>query len=117
MRADKSLLSLLALAIVAVVAAATLGSANGQDSSFVMTFKDNKLEPAVLEVPAGVEFKLIVKNADTSAEEFESESLELEKVIPGGTEAEFKIGPLDPGSYDVFGEFHEDTATGKIVVK
>lgn len=90
--------------------------AQAQDS-YVLTFKDNKLEPAELQVPAGKEFKLLVKNADSTPEEFESEDLELEKVIAGGSEAEFTIKALEPGSYKVFGEFHEDTATGQIVAK
>src|SRR5262249_57370530 len=91
--------------------------AQAQDEPFVLTFKDNKLEPAELPVPAGKEFKLVVKNADQTPEEFESEDLKLEKVIAGGSEAEFTIKALEPGRYEVFGEFHEDTAKGHIVAK
>src|SRR5262245_39923171 len=84
--------------------------AQAQDEPFVLTFKDNKLEPAELQVPAGKDFKLLVKNADQSAEEFESEDLKLEKVIAGGSETAFTIKALEAGSYEVYGEFHEDTA-------
>jgi hypothetical protein len=89
--------------------------AHAQDS-YVLTFKDNKLEPAELQVPAGKEFKLLVKNADSTPEEFESEDLALEKIIAGGT-GRVHHQRAEPGSHKVFGEFHEDTATGQIVAK
>ena len=91
--------------------------AQAQDEPFVLTFKDNKLEPVELSVPAGKEFKLVVKNADQTPEEFESEDLKLEKIIAGGSEAAFTNKALEAGSYEVYGEFHEDTAKGRIVAK
>ncbi len=107
----------LAFVIGVGVAGALPQIANGQDNSYVLTFKDNKLEPAELQVPAGVEFRLVVKNADQTPEEFESSDLKIEKIIAGGSEAEFTIKALEPGIYEVVGEFHEDTAKGQIVAK
>ena len=107
----------MALMIGVGVGGAVPQSAQAQDDPYVLTFKDNKLEPAELQVPAGKEFRLVVKNADQTPEEFESEDLQLEKVIAGGSEAEFTIKALEPGSYEVFGEFHEDTAKGHVVAK
>jgi plastocyanin len=94
-----------------------MAQAWAEEASYVITIKEHKLDPSELEVPAGVEFLLVVKNADDTPEEFESEALDLEKIVPAGAEAQFSIGPLEPGSYDVVGEFHEDTARGKIIVK
>jgi plastocyanin len=107
----------MAMAIGVGAAAAVAQKAPAQDDSYVLTFKDNKLEPAELQVPAGKEFKLVVKNADQTPEEFESSDLKIEKIIAGGSEVELTIKPLDPGSYEVVGEFHEDTAKGQIVAK
>ncbi len=107
----------MALAVGMGVAGALPHTVQAQDGSYVLTFRDNKLEPAELRVPAGKEFKLVVKNADPTPEEFESEDLELEKIIAGGGAAEFTIEALEPGRYEVFGEFHEDTATGHIVAQ
>lgn len=107
----------MALAVGVGLAAAVPQGARAEGEPFVMTFKNNKLEPAELQVPAGAEFTLLVKNADQTPEEFESEDLKLEKIIAGGSEAQFTIKALEPGSYEVFGEFHEDTATGHIVAK
>jgi plastocyanin len=112
------------LASVAVVVAVGVGVvaplpqvAQGQNEPYVLTFKDNKLEPAELQVPAGQDFKLVVKNADQTPEEFESGDLKIEKIIAGGGAAEFTIKGLEAGSYEVHGEFHEDTAKGHIVAK
>jgi hypothetical protein len=68
-------------------------------------------------VPAGKKVKLVVENRDASAEEFESHSLNREKVIPGKSSATLFIGPLKAGEYPFVGEFHEKTAKGVIVAK
>ena len=75
------------------------------------------MNPAELEVPAGQKIKLLVDNQDPTPEEFESHSLNREKVIPGNSKATIFIGPLKPGSYEFFGEFHQATAQGRIVAK
>lgn len=110
-------LAWMAVAMGVGMAGAVAPHAQAQDDGYVLTFKDNKLEPAELQVPAGKEFKLVVKNADQTPEEFESEDLKVEKIIAGGSEATFTIKALDAGSYEVYGEFHEDTAKGHIVAK
>ena len=48
-------------------------------------------------------------------EEFESHSLHREKIIPGGAERSISIGPLEPGSYEFFGEFNPRTAQGRVI--
>ena len=68
-------------------------------------------------MPAGKKVKLIVKNEDATPEEFESKKLKREKVIPGKSQATIFVGPLKAGEYPFVGEFHEDTASGKLLVK
>lgn len=85
--------------------------------SFEIIIKDHMFHPAETTVPANTKVKLLIKNQDSSAEEFESHSLHREKVIHGGKQANIIIGPLKPGTYEFVGEFHEDTAKGRIVVK
>ncbi len=84
---------------------------------YTLVIKDHLFEPDRLVVPAGQKFKLVVDNQDDSAEEFESDVLHLEKVIPGKTSATLNVGPLQPGEYPFFGEFHEDTTKGVLVVE
>ena len=94
----------------------------GTDSAFAqetytIVIKDHRMSPTELVVPAGKKIKLLVDNQDPTPEEFESHSLNREKIIPGNSKATIFIGPLKPGSYEIFGEFHQDTAQGRIVAK
>jgi hypothetical protein len=94
--------------------------ARADDSPFEVriTIRDHRFEPAMIEVPANRALKLIVTNADSTPEEFESIGLKIERVIPGGKTAEFMVKPLRPNrNYKFFGEFHPDTAQGQVVVK
>jgi plastocyanin len=87
------------------------------DNPIVITLKDNRFLPDTVEIPAGKKVKLIIRNQDQAAEEFDSGDLRREKVISAGGEGAVFIGPLEPGTYSFIGEFHPDTAKGRIVVK
>ncbi len=82
-----------------------------------ISIKDHKFEPSKVKVPAGKPVKIFVKNLDASPEEFESHDLGFEKVIAGNSSATIRVKPLKPGTYMFFGEYHEDTALGHIVVE
>jgi plastocyanin len=84
---------------------------------YTLTLKDHRFEPAELEVPAGQKIKLVVKNEDATPEEFESKSLKREKIVPPKGRIIVPLGPLKPGTYEFFGEFHEATAQGRLIVK
>ena len=72
---------------------------------FSLAIKDHRFEPAELQVPAGQAFTLNVTNQDASPEEFESDDLDIEKVIAGGQNAVIKVEPLDAGRYEFYGEY------------
>ena len=72
--------------------------------------------PAEFKLPAGQRVKLLVHNQDGTPEEFESHSLNREKVVPGGAKVAIYVGPLKPGRYTFFGEYNPATAQGVIVV-
>ena len=92
-------------------------SAMAQDAPYTLVIKDHKFQPTEIEIPAGKKVELIVKNEDSTPEEFESTELRREKVVPGGQQATVYIGPLKPGRYEFFGDFNPKTARGHIVVK
>jgi len=83
----------------------------------MVTIKDHKFSPNVVEVPAGEKVKLVIMNEDPTPEEFESHELKREKIIQGNGKGVILIGPLEVGEYPFFGEFNEATAQGKVVVK
>ena len=86
-------------------------------SGYVLSIKDHVFMPNSLEIPANQKIRLIVKNLDATAEEFESYDLNREKIVAGNSEITVLIGPLDPGTYQFFGDFHQNSAHGTIIVK
>jgi len=112
----------LKLTALLALAAGALGAAlpapvHAQDATYTLVISGNKFDKEELEVPAGKRFVLVVKNMDKTAEEFESNDLRLEKVVAGGKEIKLNVGPLTPGRYFYFGDYHEDTAKGYLVAK
>lgn len=103
-----ALLSLLSLLSLSVWAA---------DPEFALVIRDHRFDPAEIRVPAGQKVKLVVHNQDATAEEFESYELNREKLIAPGTKVTIFVGPLSPGRYPFFGEFHDKTARGAIVAE
>ena len=79
--------------------------------------KDHKFSPSVIELPEGKKIIITVHNQDATIEEFESIELKREKIVLGNSEARILLAPLKPGEYKFFGDFHQDTAQGKIIVK
>ena len=102
--------------IIAVVLAAA-GPINAAETAVSLVIRNHRFEPTELKVPAGQRVKLTVHNQDTTPEEFESHSLNREKVIPGGAKATLFIGPLKPGRYAFVGEYNEATAKGFVVAE
>ncbi len=79
--------------------------------------RDGKWFPEVLEVPANTRFRLEITNQNAGPEEFESKELHKELVLAPGVSRVLVFAPMKPGTYPFFGEFHPQTARGRIVVK
>ena len=83
----------------------------------VLTLSGHKFAPSDIVAPANQKFQIKVTNNDATPAEFESHDLKLEKVIvPGGT-VTVTAGPLKPGTYQFFDDYHPDDATGTVTVK
>ena len=87
------------------------------ESDYVLVIKDHQFQPAELSVPAGKKIKIVIENRDATPEEFESHSLNREKLIAANGSVSIYIGPLTVGRYPFYGEFNEATAQGVIVAK
>jgi hypothetical protein len=59
--------------------------------------------------------QLIIKNDDDLPAEFESYDLSREIVVPSHSQVKVFIGPLDPGRYRFFNDFHQESE-GWVVV-
>ncbi len=104
-------------AYVTIAAALALPvAAAAQEAAHTITIRNHQFEPSTINVKAGVKIKLTIVNAQAQAAEFESNELNREKVIAPGASATVYVGPLEPGSYGFFDDFHAATK-GRIVAK
>lgn len=100
-----------------LLAAAPLVATAADVPEIQLAIQNHRYQPEELKVPAGVKFKLIVTNKDATPEEFESVDLKREKIVmPNGKITVF-IGPLEKGTYKFFGDFHQDTAQGRMIAE
>ena len=102
------------LAMLAVMAAPARA---GDVPEFRLTIRDHRFVPAEVVVPANSKIKLVVVNEDPTPEEFESHELNREKVVTGKGSITVYLGPLKPGRYPFFGEFHMATAQGAVIAR
>jgi hypothetical protein len=109
--------TLLASAFALTTAASLTAVRAADDPSFALSIRNHRFSPSQIEIPANTKVRLVIRNEDASPEEFDSTQLRREKVIPGGSEATLYVGPLPPGAYQFLGEFHPDTAQGRLIVR
>lgn len=110
-------LASLRCALVACLAAACSSAWAADVHEATLVIQDHRFVPAELEVPAGHKIKLTVVNNDATAEEFESYELNREKIVAGKGRIVVFVGPLKPGRYPYFGEFHMATAKGTLIAE
>jgi Cupredoxin-like domain len=108
----------LSLTMAAITALACAGPAGAADlTEFTLVIKNHVYQPSELRVPADTKFKLRVTNEDATPEEFESTDFNRESVVLPNHSIIVFIGPLHAGTYGFFGDFHRDTAQGRLVVE
>jgi plastocyanin len=82
-----------------------------------LTIENNRFSPDELRVKAGLGFVLVITNKDGTVEEFESRGLRIEKVVPAAKTVRVRMPALKPGTYPFVGEYHEQSAQGRIVAE
>lgn len=82
-----------------------------------VTLENHVFIPAEVIIPANRKVKLVIINKDDKPEEFDSFDLNRERVVFANKRATIFIGPLSPGKYEFFGEFHPESARGHVIVK
>lgn len=92
----------------ALVALLGLGApARAEDLPVIkVEMRDGVIVPSVIEVPANTRFKLEIANTGQTPVEFESAELKREKAIAAGSTSSIVFRTVDPGSYEVFDDFH-----------
>ncbi|WP_246413379.1 cupredoxin domain-containing protein [Methylobacterium brachythecii] len=94
-----------------------MGPAQADDLPVIkVEMRDGIITPTTIEVPANTRFKLEITNSGTSPVEFESTELKREKALAAGSTSSIIFRTIDPGTYDVFDDFHPE-AKAKLVAK
>ena len=93
------------------------GAALAADPEYTIQLHEHRFTPAEIKVPAGAKVKLIIDNQDSTAEEFDSFSLNREKIVFPNSKGIVFIGPLKPGRYEFIGEFNRDSAKGAVIAE
>jgi hypothetical protein len=106
-----------ALILTGMAAFLAMGAAAARADDYVLTIKDHRFTPTEINIPANKRVQITVVNDDATPEEFESKEMKVEKVIPGKSKGVVRVGPLKPGRYPFFGEFHEATAKGTLIAE
>ena len=101
-----------AITIVALVTGSALA-----DSPISVTLKNHVFSPAAIHVKAGIPNVIALTNNDDTAEEFDSTSLKVEKVVAAHSAGNVRLRPLSPGKYPFMGEYHADTAQGVVIAE
>lgn len=91
--------------------------AHAETKVFHLVIENHLFTPNEIAIPANEKVKIIIQNKDDSAEEFDSFDLNRERVIFAGKKATIYVGPLTPGKYEYFGEYHPNSARGYVIVK
>jgi uncharacterized cupredoxin-like copper-binding protein len=87
------------------------------DSAIPVSLSNHKFTPSTIHVKAGMPNVISLTNNDDTAEEFDSTSLKVEKVVAGHSSGNVRLRPLAPGTYPFMGEYHSDTAQGVVIAE
>jgi Cupredoxin-like domain len=101
----------------AAILAIALGTRALADGPIPLKLKDHKFTPAQIHVKANMSNVITMTNEDATAEEFDSTSLKVEKVVAGNSSGNVRLRPLAPGRYPFMGEFHAATAQGVVIAE
>jgi plastocyanin len=108
-------MSRIALALSATLLGFAASAALAADAPIQIDIKAQAFAPAEISIPAGVKVELHIVNDDDLPAEFESYDLSREIVVPAHGQVKVFIGPLDPGRYRFFNDFHQESE-GYVVV-
>lgn len=96
---------------------AVLAAEPADDAPINLVLEDHHFIPATFTVPAGKRFRIQLTSHDTSVDEFESYDMKFEKIIVPGSTITVFAGPMHPGTYRFFDDYHPDDAKGTVTVE
>lgn len=110
--------SLLLIGLVWMVGNSVLAAESGSAVQEIqISLKDRKIQPEQIVIRSGTPVLLVVTNEDNTSEEIESKALRLEKLVPPKKTVKIHLAAQKPGEYDLFGDFHPETAKAILKVE
>ena len=104
------------LALFAACLAGT-GMASAAPRMVELTLSHHEFTPDHVTVPAGTRFSIRVTNHDSTPDEFESPALRVERIVMPRQTITVHAGPLTPGTYKFYDDYHPETAHGIVEAK
>lgn len=104
------------ISAIALILLAAVAPALADTPQVEIAIRGRQFVPSEVQVPAGAKIKLALRNEDPTPAEFESTELHREQVVVGGQQITIFVGPLDPGRYEFFDDFHPQTR-GHLIAK
>jgi len=93
------------------------GAVSAAEEPITLTLKNHRFAPATIKVKANQPNQILFVNNDETAEEFDSSSLKVEKVVGGHSQGKIRLRALAPGKYPFMGEYHAETAQGVVIAE
>ena len=106
-----------ALIAAGLLLAFAVPACGAEQGPIPLRLKDHKFTPTEIHVKANQPNVIVMTNDDDTAEEFDSASLKVEKVVAGHSSGKIRLRPLAPGRYPFMGEFHSATAQGVVIAE
>lgn len=116
-RLPRTLTMTAAVALSALLTAASAQSQTAEPYAVTITLKDHRFSPSELTVPGGRPVRVELINRDSTADEIDGDDLGWDtKVPPHGKVMLPLVAPLKPGTYKFTAELHPKTAQGTLTV-
>ena len=106
-----------AITFVAACALAGFATSAFSQAPIEVRLKNHRFTPNVIKVKANQPSMIMLFNDDETADEFDSSSLKIEKVVAGHNKGAIRVRALAPGKYPFMGEYHAATAQGMVIAE
>ena len=103
--------------VPAFVVAGALATSSFAQAPIEVHLKNHRFTPSVIKVKANQPSMIMLFNDDDTADEFDSSSLKIEKVVAGHNKGAIRVRALAPGKYPFMGEYHAATAQGMVIAE
>ena len=94
------------------------GIARADESpAITVIIRNHRFNPSEIDVPAGNDVVIEIRNEDASSEEFDLRALSFSTIVFGNDSETVRLLDVQKGRYPFFGDYHSGTAQGVLVAE